>query len=110
MIPGSIIIFTAISLSVIWTLHWVKMEKIKLHYNAVDKQAVPVPHFGVVLDVADWQKLAERLRIANTPFVIEPYTRFAGEIGEQSTMFLLDPSGNALEFKSFANIDNLFAK
>ena len=87
-----------------------KDGKTKLHYNAVDKHAVPVPHFGVVLDVADWQKLAERLRLANTPFVIEPYTRFAGEIGEQSTMFLLDPSGNALEFKSFANMENLFAK
>jgi extradiol dioxygenase family protein len=84
--------------------------KLKLHYNDVDKHAVPVPHFGVVLDMDDWHALADRLRSANTKFVIEPYIRFAGQVGEQATMFLLDPSGNALEFKAFADMDMLFEK
>ena len=84
--------------------------KLKLHYNDVDKHAVPVPHFGVVLDMNDWQQLAARLRTANTQFVIEPYIRFAGETGEQATMFLLDPSGNALEFKALADMGKLFEK
>lgn len=79
--------------------------------NAVDSKAVPVPHFGVVLEMPDWQQLADRLREANVEFVIEPYTRFVGEPGEQATMFLLDPSGNAVEFKAFKNIaEQLFAK
>ncbi len=80
------------------------------HHNAVDGDAVPVPHFGVVLDMADWQALAERLRDAETRFVIEPHTRFAGQPGEQATMFLLDPCGNALEFKAFADRSQLFAR
>ena len=84
--------------------------KLKLHYNDVDKHAVPVPHFGVVLDMNDWQQLAARLRAANTQFVIEPYIRFAGETGEQATMFLFDPSGNALEFKALADMSKLFEK
>ena len=84
--------------------------KIKLHYNDVDKHAVPVPHFGVVLNMDDWKKLADKLRAANTQFVIEPYIRFAGQVGEQATMFFLDPSGNALEFKAFADMSKLFAK
>ena len=83
--------------------------KLKLHYNDVDKHAVPVPHFGVVLNMNDWQQLADRLRAANTQFVIEPYIRFAGQVGEQATMFFLDPSGNALEFKAFKDIGQLFA-
>ena len=70
---------------------------------------MPVPHFGVVLEPADWSALAERLRAAGTRFVIEPHTRFPGEVGEQSTMFFLDPAGNALEFKAFADRSQLFA-
>jgi hypothetical protein len=71
---------------------------------------VPIPHFGVVLTQADWDKLAERVRGAGVKFIIEPYTRFKGEVGEQSTMFFLDPAGNALEFKAFADLSQLFAK
>lgn len=77
--------------------------------NQVDGDAVPVPHFGVLLDPTTWAELAERLTAAGTAFVIEPHTRFVGEIGEQSTMFLHDPSGNALEFKSFADDSQVFA-
>lgn len=78
--------------------------------NAVDGDAVPVRHFGVVLDMADWEALSGRLRAAGTRFVIEPHLRFRGEVGEQATMFFLDPSGNALEFKAFADPSRLFAK
>ena len=78
--------------------------------NEVDGHDVPVPHFGVLLEPADWTALAERLRAADVEFVIEPHTRFAGEVGEQSTMFLFDPSGNALEFKSFADDSQVFAR
>jgi len=84
--------------------------KIKLHYNDVDKHAVPVPHFGVILNMSDWQQLVDRLRAARTVFVIEPYIRFAGQAGEQATMFFFDPSGNALEFKAFADMRKLFEK
>ena len=79
------------------------------HANAVDGHDVPVPHFGVVLEPADWDALADRLRAARVRFVIEPHTRFRGEVGEQSTMFFLDPAGNALEFKAFADRAQLFA-
>jgi len=78
--------------------------RIASHYNPVDGHGVPVPHCGVVLEMDEWQRLAERLRSRGAEFVIEPCTRFAGEPGEQATMFLLDPSGNALEFKAFRNI------
>jgi extradiol dioxygenase family protein len=78
--------------------------------NPVDGHDVPVPHFGAVLPMADWQELADRLTAAATHFVIEPTVRFRGEPGEQATMFLLDPSGNALEIKAMANPANLFAK
>lgn len=78
-------------------------------HNPVDGHAVPVPHFGVVLSPAEWQSLADRLTAHGTRFVIAPHTRFAGEPGEQSTMFFLDPAGNALEFKAFADIGQLFA-
>lgn len=78
--------------------------------NAVDGHDVPVRHFGAILTMPQWTLLAEKLKAAGTKFVIEPYIRFRGEAGEQATMFLLDPSGNALEFKSFANLDMLFAK
>jgi uncharacterized protein len=82
----------------------------KSHHNPVDGHDVPVPHFGVVLAMEDWKRLAERLRQAGIAFVIEPYIRFRGEVGEQATMFFLDPAGNALEFKAFADIGQLFAK
>jgi extradiol dioxygenase family protein len=78
--------------------------------NPVDGEDVPVPHFGLVLPMADWEALTERLTGAGVEFVIEPGVRFAGEPGEQATMFLLDPAGNALEFKAMANPANLFAK
>ncbi|MFW0755247.1 VOC family protein [Pseudomonas sp. H11T01] len=80
------------------------------HTNAVDGHDVPVPHFGVVLAMDEWQALAERLKSLDTPFVIEPCIRFKGQVGEQATMFLFDPCGNALEFKAFKDIDQLFAK
>lgn len=79
-------------------------------HNPVDGHAVPVPHFGVVLTPAAWRALADRLTMHGVAFVIEPHTRFAGQPGEQSTMFFLDPAGNALEFKAFADMGNLFAK
>jgi uncharacterized protein len=69
-----------------------------------------VRHFGAVLNLAQWQDLADKLKAAATKFVIEPYIRFKGEPGEQATMFFLDPSGNAIEIKAFANLDSLFAK
>ncbi len=79
-------------------------------HNPVDGHDVPVPHFGVVLDLARWKALADRLTKAGVAFVIEPHVRFEGQVGEQATMFLLDPSGNALEFKAFADFSQLFAK
>ena len=78
--------------------------------NPVDGHDVPVPHFGVILPVEEWQTLAARLRGFNVEFIIEPHTRFQGETGEQSTMFFVDPSGNALEFKAFADFSQIFAK
>jgi len=77
--------------------------------NAVDGDAVPVPHFGVVLSMPDWQALSERLQGHGVAFVIEPKIRFAGQPGEQATFFLRDPAGNALEFKAFADPSRLFA-
>lgn len=78
-------------------------------HNPVDGHDVPVPHFGLILSVPAFQKLADRLRAAGTEFVIEPYVRFAGQPGEQWTMFLLDPAGNAMEFKAFADDEQVFA-
>ena len=78
--------------------------------NPVDGDEVPVPHFGLVLPMRDWQALAERLAGAGVQFVIPPTVRFAGQPGEQATMFLLDPAGNALEFKAMADPAKLFAK
>ena len=78
--------------------------------NPVDGEDVPVPHFGLVLDKQAWEKLAQRLCDAGTEFVIPPTVRFAGQPGEQATMFLLDPAGNALEFKAMADPAKLFAK
>ena len=77
--------------------------------NEVDNKAVPVPHFGVVLLWDDWQRLADKLKAANQHFVIEPYIRFEGQVGEQATMFFYDPAGNALEFKAFKDPQQLFA-
>jgi extradiol dioxygenase family protein len=78
--------------------------------NEVDGEQVPVPHFGLVLAMNEWKALAERLQDAGVEFVIPPTIRFAGEPGEQATMFLLDPAGNALEFKAMADPSKLFAK
>lgn len=77
--------------------------------NPVDGHDVPVPHFGVVLSLEQWQELADRLEAAGTEFVIAPTIRFKGQPGEQATMFFRDPAGNALEFKAFADPDQLFA-
>jgi len=79
-------------------------------HNPVDGQQVPIPHFGVVLSIDDWNPLAEKLKSIGTKFLIEPYIRFKGEPGEQATLFFLDPFGNALEFKAFKNLESLFAK
>ena len=87
-----------------------------MHYNPVDGQEVPVPHFGIVLPWDAWHELARKLRdarvqaAARARFEIEPGVRFLGEVGEQATMFLFDPSGNALEFKAFKDPSRLFAK
>jgi extradiol dioxygenase family protein len=90
--------------------HLGKSGKLASHYNPVDGQGVPVPHFGVVLELNDWSALAEQVKRRGVQFVIEPYTRFKGQAGEQATMFFLDPSGNALEFKAFKDISGqLFA-
>ena len=78
--------------------------------NPVDSHDVPVPHFGVILSMGQWRQLAERVRNAGIQFVVEPYIRFQGQPGEQATMFFLDPSGNALEFKAFADRAQVFAK
>jgi hypothetical protein len=78
--------------------------------NAVDNHDVPVPHFGVILSMEQFDQLADRVREAGISFLIEPYVRFRGEVGEQATMFFLDPSGNALEFKAFAHRSQVFAK
>ncbi len=80
------------------------------HHNPVDGHDVPVPHFGVVLAMDDWRALADRLTAAGVRFVIAPHIRFKGQAGEQATMFFLDPAGNALEFKAFADMGQLFAR
>jgi extradiol dioxygenase family protein len=78
--------------------------------NLVDGHQVPVRHFGAILPMADWESLAKKLTNTGIAFIIEPNIRFKGEVGEQATMFFLDPSGNALEFKAFADIGQVFAK
>jgi extradiol dioxygenase family protein len=82
----------------------------KRRHNPVDGHDVPVPHFGAVLDMAAWHRMAERLKAAGADFVIEPTVRFRGQPGEQATMFFLDPSGNALEIKAMTDPENLFAR
>jgi extradiol dioxygenase family protein len=105
--------------------HWVDFNffghQLVIHYkaasetepaasNPVDGKDVPIPHFGVVLDWDVFQKFSDELESKQVSFVIEPYIRFEGQVGEQATMFFKDPSGNALEFKTFKNMDQLFAK
>ncbi|MBV8666827.1 MAG: VOC family protein [Burkholderiaceae bacterium] len=80
------------------------------HTNAVDGHDVPVRHFGAILPMPEWEALARKLKDAGIRFIIEPDIRFKGQVGEQATMFFLDPSGNALEFKSFADMSQVFAK
>ena len=91
------------------TAHLRPDELANAQTNAVDGQQVPVRHFGAVLEWQQWHQLADKLKAANIQFVIEPYIRFEGQVGEQATMFLTDPSGNALEFKSFKDPTQLFA-
>jgi extradiol dioxygenase family protein len=90
--------------------HLAPEEAGRARTSAVDGDAVPVRHFGVILSLSDWRALADKLLRAGTRFIVEPHVRFQGEIGEQSTMFFLDPSGNALEFKAFADPSRVFAK
>jgi extradiol dioxygenase family protein len=90
--------------------HFVASQRAGRASNPVDNHDVPVPHFGLVLPVADFHRMAERLRAAGTSFVIEPYVRFKGEVGEQWTMFFYDPAGNPMEFKAFADESQLFAR
>ena len=80
------------------------------HTSPVDGEDVPVRHFGAILPTADWERLAAKLKAAEIRFVIEPQVRFKGQVGEQATMFFLDPAGNALEFKAFGDLGQLFAK
>lgn len=88
-----------------------KDGKVQSIHNHVDGHGVPVPHFGVVMEFDDWEKFAEKVSGFIDSFLIEPYVRFKGEVGEQGTMFFCDPSGNALEFKAFRDIESeLFAK
>ena len=102
--------------------HWVDLDlfghQLVLHLtdhkeqaaeNPVDGHEVPVPHFGVVLEMDTWKRFATHLKDQGVSFIIEPYIRFEGQPGEQATLFFLDPSGNALEFKAFQNDDQLFA-
>ena len=92
------------------TAHLSREEARPVAANPVDGDNVPVRHFGVILEWKSWHELAERLEDANVPFVISPHIRFKGEVGEQATMFVRDPSGNALEFKSFKDMSRVFAK
>lgn len=92
-------------------IHYKPKEEIATtHHNAVDGKSVPVPHFGVVLEWDKFHAFAKALKTQKIDFAIEPYIRFEGQAGEQATMFFYDPCGNALEFKAFKNIDQLFAK
>lgn len=90
--------------------HLAPQETREAARNTVDSHGVPVRHFGIVLPMAEWEALASRLRAKGLRFLIEPYIRFKGQPGEQATMFFLDPSGNALEIKAFADITQLFAR
>jgi hypothetical protein len=87
-----------------------KSEAESIHHNPVDGHDVPVPHYGVILPWDTFQRFSEELKSKNVKFVIEPYIRFKGKVGEQATMFFYDPAGNALEFKAFKDMSQLFAK
>ncbi|WP_179345493.1 VOC family protein [Winogradskyella ursingii] len=91
-------------------IHYKERQKEETKTNPVDGKDVPVPHFGVVLSWNDFNSFAAHLKQNNIQFIIEPYIRFEGKVGEQATMFFKDPSGNALEFKAFKDIGQLFAK
>ncbi|PWL38079.1 glyoxalase [Flagellimonas aquimarina] len=91
-------------------IHYKPKSNIELHTNPVDGKNVPVPHYGVVLPWETFQSFSTNLKTKGVEFIIEPYVRFEGEIGEQATMFFLDPAGNALEFKAFKDMGQLFAK
>lgn len=91
------------------TAHLVDEGDTEAPHNAVDGKNVPVKHFGAILEMDEWKALAEKLAQHGIQFVIEPYIRFKGEAGEQATMFFLDPSGNAVEFKSFRDFGQIFA-
>lgn len=91
-------------------IHYKPKNENELHTNPVDGKNVPVPHYGVVLPWEKFEPFAEHLKQKGVEFIIDPYIRFQGEVGEQATMFFLDPAGNALEFKAFKNIGQLFAK
>ena len=91
-------------------IHYKEKSKKEIHINPVDGKNVPVPHFGVVLEWDTFHKFSENLKRKGIKFIIDPYTRFKGQAGEQATMFFEDPSGNALEFKSFKNFDQIFEK
>ncbi len=93
-----------------FVIHYKEYKQSENHHNAVDGHDVPVPHFGVVLRWEDWHQLVDRMKGAGVAFAIEPYIRFKGEVGEQATMFFYDPCGNALEFKSFKDFNQIFAK
>lgn len=91
-------------------IHYKPKSEEELHTNPVDGKNVPVPHYGVVLPWETFASFSEKLKDKGIEFIIEPYTRFKGEVGEQATMFFLDPAGNALEFKAFKDMGQLFAK
>ena len=91
-------------------IHFKPKSEEELHTNPVDGKNVPVPHYGVVLPWNTFQNFSKDLQSKEVEFVIEPYIRFKGEVGEQATMFFLDPAGNALEFKAFRDMEQLFAK
>jgi extradiol dioxygenase family protein len=91
-------------------VHQVARDSADAGANPADGHNVPVPHFGVVLEMSDWRAMAERLEAAGTDFGIPPHIRFPGQPGEQATMFFRDPSGNALEFKAFEDLSQLFAR
>lgn len=91
-------------------IHYQPKSETTEYHNPVDGHDVPIPHFGVVLPWEEWEDLSQRLTEAGVKFIIEPYIRFKGLVGEQATMFFLDPCGNALEFKAFKDINQLFAK
>ena len=91
-----------------FVIHEVEDYKPQNHFNSVDEHEVPVPHFGVVLDWDAFWILSQKLEQQDIKFQIKPYIRFEGKTGEQATMFFYDPSGNALEFKAFKNLEQLF--